>query len=280
MQRLFLDYGTFTAVYCRAGPIGRDHEPWPSAPFAIDMSFTSHKDALLLTHSGNTVSRVIETHVGGVTGGDPPVWIGVAEPSECIEFRPSETLRQSMCDELGVPRASKLGDVNLRPDPVLLAASMRVRADAAGSWPLDQLEADVLIEALLRGLVLRYFGGKLPRATTLAFDDRKLSRVMDYLESNLSEDLSLDDLAQVAALSRYHFIRAFKATTGMTPHKFLLSRRMNKAAQRLAETGLPLDRIAKQVGYTNGHYFRRVFAQHFGCSPSEFRKSGANKLRV
>jgi AraC family transcriptional regulator len=241
------------------------------------MSFTSHKDALLLTHSGNTVSCAIETHAGGVTGGDPPAWIGVAEPSECIEFRPSERLRQSICDELGVPRASELGDINLRPDPVLLAASMRVRADAAGSWPLDQLEADALIEALLRRLVLRCFGGQLPRATTLVLDDRKVTRVMDYIESNLSADLSLDDLAQVAALSRYHFIRAFKATTGLTPHRFLLSRRMNKAARLFMQTDLPLNRIARQVGYTNGHDFRRIFAQHFGCPPSDIRKGRVRK---
>jgi AraC family transcriptional regulator len=182
--------------------------------------------------------------------------------------------RQSICDELGVPRATEFGDVSLRPDPVLLAASMRVRAHAVGSWPLDRLEADVLIEALLRRLVLRCFGGKLPRATTLVLDDRKVTRVMDYIDSNLSTDLSLDDLAPVAALSRYHFIRAFKATTGLTPHKFLLSRRMNEAARLLVETNLPLDRIARQVGYTNGHYFRRTFAQHFGCPPSDIRKGG------
>ena len=216
MKRFQSDFTSFSAVYCEMSPTARTDEPSVSEKFALGLSFTSHDKALLEYSSGRTNARVVLANTGGMTSGDPPAWIEVLEPSQCVEFRPGAELRTSIGDELGVPHAAELADIGNFSDPVLWAAAVRYRAHALGGWPLENLEADFLIHCLMRQMIVRCLGGKPRRATMRQLDNRRLQRVTDYVQANLASELSIDELADVAAVSRYHFIRAFKATTG--PH--------------------------------------------------------------
>lgn len=104
--------------------------------------------------------------------------------------------------------------------------------------------------------------------------ERRLLRVIDHIHAHPAGDLSLDALADVAALSRFHFHRVFHAMTGETTAEAVRRVRMHRAACWLVQTGWPVEEIARRAGYPGAKSFARTFAAHHGLSPSAFRKRG------
>src|SRR5262249_37398943 len=77
---------------------------------------------------------------------------------------------------------------------------------------------------------------------------RALRRVREFIETHLEETISIEALAAAAGLSTYHFARAFKQSEGVTPHGYLVQRRVKRAQELLAGTDLPLSEIAVAGG--------------------------------
>jgi AraC family transcriptional regulator len=96
-------------------------------------------------------------------------------------------------------------------------------------------------------------------------------RVVDYLEAHLGVQVSLAELAQFGGLSQYHFARAFRATLGVSPHRYLTELRLQRARHLIATSRLPLSDIAFAVGFASLSHFSTAFRGHVGCSPSQFR---------
>ncbi len=101
--------------------------------------------------------------------------------------------------------------------------------------------------------------------------DRQVTAVTDYVEANLHAAIGLADLAAVAGLSRFHFSRAFKATTGDNPHGFVQQRRITRATRLLHGTDLSIAAIALAVGYRGAPQFRRAFRDVIGVAPLAYR---------
>lgn len=104
--------------------------------------------------------------------------------------------------------------------------------------------------------------------------ERRLARVVDYLHDNPTGDLSLDKLADVAALSRFHFHRVYHAMTGETVAQTVRRMRLHRAAVALVQSGQPVAAIAEAVGYPNLSSFARAFAEAYGIAPAAFRRRG------
>jgi AraC-like DNA-binding protein len=100
-----------------------------------------------------------------------------------------------------------------------------------------------------------------------------LRRVRDYVESHLDQAIDLNSLAAVAGLSVYHFARAFKQSTGGTPHEFIVARKLAKARDLLKDTDLPVSEIAFAVGFSDQSHLSRRFRNEVGTSPGQFRRS-------
>jgi len=98
----------------------------------------------------------------------------------------------------------------------------------------------------------------------------KLKRAEDYIVSNLQIELSLQDIAAVAGMSLFHFAKAFKLTTGRTPHQFLTDQRLLHARSLLHDVSLSIGEIAGAVGLSHSH-FTAVFTRQMGMTPSKFR---------
>ena len=101
----------------------------------------------------------------------------------------------------------------------------------------------------------------------------QLRRVTDYLVAHLSEDIPLQILSDLVKLSRSYFSRAFKVSTGLAPHQWLLQARISKAKQLLLETDRPLAQIAIDVGFADQAHFTRTFRREAGESPGAWQRA-------
>jgi AraC family transcriptional regulator len=101
----------------------------------------------------------------------------------------------------------------------------------------------------------------------------QLRRVEAKVEAELKTDLSLDDLADAARVSRFHFAHAFKQTTGIPPHRWLINQRVMRAKQLLADSNLSILHITSEVGFQSQSHFGQVFKSHTGLSPVKWRRS-------
>jgi AraC family transcriptional regulator len=95
--------------------------------------------------------------------------------------------------------------------------------------------------------------------------------VRDYVHEHLSEGISLDDLAGAAGLSRFHFARCFRQTTGTSPHEFVVRERVARAEALLRRTHDPLLDIATRCGFADQSHMTRVVKKHLGRTPGQVR---------
>lgn len=97
-------------------------------------------------------------------------------------------------------------------------------------------------------------------------------RAVLYAKNHFQSNIGPDDMAAASGLSRYHFTRVFKKSTGKTPIQYLTNIRLEKAMDLLENTKYSVEDIAKFVGYRNANYLNKVFQKAVGCSPTQFRK--------
>ena len=101
--------------------------------------------------------------------------------------------------------------------------------------------------------------------------DRKIQPVIRYIQTHLTEDLTIDHLAAVSYLSRYYLMRRFKAATGYGIHQYIISKRLLKARQMLTSS-MPLTELCYACGFRDYSAFSRAFRAMFQCTPLEYRK--------
>lgn len=102
-------------------------------------------------------------------------------------------------------------------------------------------------------------------------------RVLDYIESNLSRELTLSELAGIAELSLHHFARMFKKTIGVAPHRYILERRVERAKVMLRSTRASLVDISLSAGFYSQSHFTSTFGRMVGATPTEFQGSSRKR---
>lgn len=105
-------------------------------------------------------------------------------------------------------------------------------------------------------------------------NDIRVQRAMDYISGDLSQSLSVQDVAQHVGLSRTRLSSLFKAHTGSTLIHWREERRVAWASQLLTQTALQVQEIAQKIGYEDPLHFSRTFSKLAGCSPRQYRKLG------
>jgi AraC-like DNA-binding protein len=102
---------------------------------------------------------------------------------------------------------------------------------------------------------------------------RELLRAKDLADARYFERLDVDDMANAASLSRAHFSRQFRRIFGESPHAYLLTRRLERAAALLRTTDMSVAAICHSVGLDSVGSFTTSFTRHFGSSPTEYRSA-------
>lgn len=98
-----------------------------------------------------------------------------------------------------------------------------------------------------------------------------LDRVEQLMRRRISDTLSLDELAEEAGVSRYHFVRRFRGQTGQSPIQYFIHLKMQHACQLLDSSERPIKHVAMELGYEDAYYFSRVFKKVMGVSPQQYR---------
>jgi len=101
---------------------------------------------------------------------------------------------------------------------------------------------------------------------------RRFARVRDYIECNLGEAISLEDLARVAGISRFHFARQFRAWTGESPMGYLLRTRVERAKTLLRDSRARVADISAELGFADQSHFTRRFRRLVGMPPSAYAR--------
>ena len=104
-------------------------------------------------------------------------------------------------------------------------------------------------------------------------DDVRLRRVLAYIEEHLADDIAVADLANVACLSIFHFTRAFAATMGVPPHRYVSRRRLESAKEMIATGRASLGEIALDCRFSSQSSFTRAFRRATGMTPAEYRQT-------
>jgi AraC-like DNA-binding protein len=101
----------------------------------------------------------------------------------------------------------------------------------------------------------------------------RLKRVVEHVEAHLGRRVTLADMAAVAGLTRIYFAAQFRRTTGMSPHGYLLRRRVERAQELMRDPGQPLAQIALSVGFGTQPHFTTVFKRLVGQTPYRWRQN-------
>jgi AraC family transcriptional regulator len=155
-------------------------------------------------------------------------------------------------------------------DPLIHGLMMRLWEATAGTCVTDRLLVDGLVVGVLAHLLQRA-GTFRRRPMSIALPRWRLQRVFEFADAHLHEDIDLVALSQVADLSPRHFTRAFHHETGETPHRWLMTRRLERAKHLLATTDSPIVRVAETCGFAGQSHLNKLLKQATGLTPLRWR---------
>ena len=152
----------------------------------------------------------------------------------------------------------------------------RALVAAAATTPGDNASLNSIGTALIvRAIAIsRVRGdGRAQAALKAPLPKWRLNRVVEYVDTRLDERVTLAEMAGVAGLTRMHFAAQFRRATGVSPHAYLLQRRVERAKELLRDTTRPLVDIALSVGFGTQPHFTTVFKRFVGETPRRWRQS-------
>lgn len=101
---------------------------------------------------------------------------------------------------------------------------------------------------------------------------KPIKRALEYIDTNINQEIKTSELIRVSGWSKFHFIREFAKEVGVTPYQYIFEQKMNLASSKLKNTYQTVKEIAFDLGYTSNSSFTNAFVKHSGLSPSNFRK--------
>jgi AraC family transcriptional regulator len=251
-------------VVCRAGPSDRPFEERHdgfSISAVVEGSFTYRSDvgygllypgALLLGNNG----RCFECgHAHGV--GD-----------RCVSLN----VRAELFGEIAAGAAAtgrfRFPVASLPPTPGSLPIFAGLEALRAAA---SRRQGEELALRLVERVIAELTASRRSPAAPTAREARRVVEAIRLIERDPTRPLQLQDLAAIAGMSKYHFLRVFRRLVGMTPYQYLISARMRRAALALASTKRPVLAVALDSGFGDLSTFNARFRATFGVTPSKYR---------
>jgi AraC family transcriptional regulator len=138
----------------------------------------------------------------------------------------------------------------------------------------DALVSELLVNAVCIRLARRYAVSKLKIiAHHGGLPAARLKQVLEYIDAKLGQNIALSELASVANMSLYYFAVLFRQSTGVSPHRYVLNQRVERAKGLLRDPKLSVLDVSISVGFEHQNNFARAFRRMIGVSPTQFRRN-------
>ena len=159
-------------------------------------------------------------------------------------------------------------------DPVMLHLMQAMLPTLERPHEVSALYLDSMFLAI-RDHIAEAYGGFTTRTTgnRLGLTARQLRHALEYIEANLSKDVSLADVTNASGTSVSSLTRGFKTALSVSPHRWVLSRRIALAQRLIYESATPLNEVAIACGFADQSHLTRVFVRHVGSSPAVWRRN-------
>ena len=207
--------------------------------------------------------------------------IGRSNPCRYILFRfperflyfypgsPAEKLTRQVTERSGISLVPLSSSIEWCSEALLLLQKLADLEEKKETDP--QYEYDVMtILAELWQIILRHADISAPTEEDPV--SMRMRRFLEYIEEHLDQDISLEEMAASAGVSKTEVLRCFHKTLQTTPYNYVMEARLSKAADLLAETGLPVGEIASRTGFNQQSYFGKRFKEKMGVTPLEYRR--------
>lgn len=175
--------------------------------------------------------------------------------------------------ENGFADGFEFTEVYKQSDPLIQHLGLTLLNEADSETPSGRLFSDSLIQTLTLHLLTNY-GTSTPtkKIATGGLSGHKLRRVKEFIRDHLDADLGLAEIATVAGLSQFHFARAFRRSTGLTPQQFVMQERIERAKELLAKKDLPIVEVSLLTGFKNQSHFTSLFRKFTSLTPKVWRE--------
>jgi AraC family transcriptional regulator len=198
------------------------------------------------------------------------------KPYHSLHFYISRAAFNAVSDDTNAPR---IGDLNYKPgagieDVMISSLRSTMLLAIANAEQVSQLFVDHVMLAV--GIhVAQTYGGMRPLSPQVrgGLAPWQVRRAKEVLSAHLDGDIPLQEVARECHLSMSHFSRQFRRTTGLPPHKWLLTRRIEVAKEKLDDRRLSLSDVAAACGFADQSHLTRVFARMVGVTPGAWRRA-------
>ena len=176
--------------------------------------------------------------------------------------------------ENGFAGGFEFAELYKQSDPLIQHLGLSLLAEADSATPAGRLFADSVIQTLTLHLLTHYGTSPQPALSVSGgLSGFKLRRVKEFIDANLEADLGLAEISAVADLSQFHFARAFRKSTGLTPQQYLMHQRIERAKELLAKQDLPIVEVSLRTGFKNQSHFTSLFRKFTSLTPKVWREA-------
>jgi AraC family transcriptional regulator len=200
-----------------------------------------------------------------------PVTMRWRDPLQVLSVKLEPSLLLSTARDMGLRGTVEVPERHGETDGQIAHIGRALLAEQQAGYPTGAVFGEALASALAACLLRRYAAAApLPAAPAEGgLSPRCWKQVRDFIEANLDRDIGLRDMAGVAGLSVYHFARCFKATSGTSPHQYLIARRVEQARRLLLARSeeFPLPQIASLCGFADQSHLTRHMKRLLGVTP-------------
>ena len=197
----------------------------------------------------------------------------IPKPVDVVQLYLPHTILKRVADEANTATSTNLLERTAHPDPITSRLLLSAADSLEGNGALDTLFRHQLIELLATRVLSAHTGTPITIQPAVGgLSPKVLLRAIERLRSDSDADVSLTALASDAGLSRFHFCRAFKESTGLSPHAWLRQYRLEQAMNMLRDTDTSVVSVAAALGYSSQTAFAAAFRKLTGETPSDWRR--------
>ncbi|HEX4410910.1 MAG TPA: AraC family transcriptional regulator [Xanthobacteraceae bacterium] len=203
---------------------------------------------------------------------DNPV-VSLDTSFDSLRFYTPQIALDEMADEAGIRRVKGLHAPNFGDrDLVLFGLAQALAGAMEQPGEATALFSDCIALAFFAHIVRIYGGLPIKHFARGGLAPRQLRCACEFMDDNLSGDPSIAEVADECGLSSSYFSRAFKRETGLSPHRWLMRRRVERAKELLRDSDMQLVEITQVCGFVDQSHFARVFSKIDGSSPGRWRR--------